>query len=143
MTSDLRRVVAPDGAVIMAGGGASAAAALEWYRSAKARRRKHAEFSEAKDEIAIPGKSGDEAEKLLDRAKAEGVATLHDVTRAALRRIVRENGIDGLRVATNLYNEREMAAVKDALAAVRATSELLGRARVREQVEKHRETETP
>ena len=100
---------------------------------------KHAEpEGQAPEQVAAPGKDGDEAEKLLERCKAEGAAVLADVTQAALKRLLREGGIEAVRAAKSLYNETERQAIANSIAAVNATAQLLGRYQVQKRAEKHR-----
>lgn len=77
----------------------------------------------AGDEVALAGADGRELMRVIRAAKALGVKRVAAVMDQAARRYTGEG---------NLLDDAETGHVADALAAVNATAELLGRARVRE-----------
>ncbi len=85
---------------------------------------------QATDQVALPGRDGDKVEALLAHAKSAGIATLADVTRSALERLVKLKPAK-LAAATELFNEDERQQLADTLAAVNSTANLMGRSRVR------------
>lgn len=91
-------------------------------------------------EVALAGADGKKAAELLRHAKQEGAATLSDITRRALTRLLAE-GPHNVMSAAKLFDDAETSDLADAIAATNATAELLGRARIRlraQQAEKAR-----
>src|SRR5882724_10000434 len=81
----------------------------------------------ATSDVALAGHDGAEAARLLQRAQDEGTAVLGDI----LYDVVRRN-LGGGKLA---FTEAERQDLADALAAVTASGELLGRARIRKRQE--------
>lgn len=91
----------------------------------------------AKDQVALPGKDGVNAQKLLDRAIGKGVEAMAEACRSAAERLVKQ-GAKALRTG-RLFNHAELSRVAEQLAATTATGNLLGRARIRERQRKAEE----
>lgn len=85
----------------------------------------HLCFSE---EIALPGKDGDQAESLLRHGKESGADVLARITRKALRRALGSGQLQGL---TSLFDEDELAELQREFLKTTATADLLGRSRIR------------
>jgi len=79
-------------------------------------------------EVAVPGRDGDRAEQLLERARQEGVDVLSTITRQALERLLQSQEPGK---AQALFDETERRILAHQLAATLAPAELLGRARIR------------
>lgn len=87
----------------------------------------------ATDQVALAGPDGHRAATLLADAKARGATILNHLARRAITRVVRTSDpLATLDSAEFLLSAEERAALADALAAVTATADLLGRSRVRE-----------
>lgn len=81
----------------------------------------------ASKEVALAGPDGHELARLVREAKSQGIDTLADVVRDALK------GYDG---TGPLLDDNHLMQLADAIAGVNATADLLGRSRVRELAEK-------
>lgn len=84
------------------------------------------------DEVALAGKDGAQAAKLLGKAKDAGVKTLYWLTRRAVQRLLEH---PDPQAAKHLFDDSELIALADQLAATNATANLLGRARIREKAD--------
>lgn len=91
------------------------------------------EFADSDNDVALVGEDGQQAEQLLAESLKHGKDVLADVTASALKRFCSGGP---KRKIKSLYNEDELDRLTDALAAVNATGELLGRARVQIRAEK-------
>jgi len=96
-------------------------------------------FAEQKEEpkpakpeaqIAIAGPDGQAAIKLTERAMADGRAILESITRDAVMRKLEAGKAEG-----SLFTPDELALLAETIAASNATAELLGRYRIREQMQ--------
>jgi len=85
-------------------------------------------------DLAVSGEQGDQAHDLLDTATARGQRLLQQITRAALTRALK-SGPKGLRGARSLYSKAEREALSSGLASILAPATLLGRSRIREQMD--------
>jgi hypothetical protein len=85
----------------------------------------------AKQQVALAGPDGEAAATLLREAKRQGSQTLYHLSARALKRWM-ETGQRGM---GRLFDDAEMMELTRAFAATLATSDLLGRARIREQQE--------
>ena len=90
---------------------------------------KHSEQPKAGSEIALAGKDGKAAAGLMQRCIDEGKAALELVTRSVAERSL-NNGV------AQPFTAEERKLIQDTLASTLATSELLGRSRVRERATK-------
>lgn len=87
----------------------------------------------ATDQVALAGPDGQRAATLLADAKARGSSILNHLARRAITRVLRTSDpLATLDSAEFLLSAEERAALADALAAVTATADLLGRSRIRE-----------
>lgn len=85
----------------------------------------------------MTGSDAEQAEKLLAAAQAQGVAVLAEITRKAVKRVLRNSGtIEGI---SELYTEEERQQLADQLRDTVATAELLGRARIKLRAEQAKE----
>lgn len=82
-----------------------------------------------RDEVALAGKDGTQAAKLLGKAKEAGTKSLYYVMLRAVNRLMRS---DDPMAARRLFDADELITLADQLAATNATADLLGRSRVRE-----------
>lgn len=64
-------------------------------------------------------------------AREQGQRVLAEVTRAAVGRLLADGGHEAVLKADSLFTDEEKQRLADQLAATNATSELLGRARIR------------
>jgi hypothetical protein len=87
-------------------------------------------FSEAPDQVALPGHDGDKAESLLQSSKRAGAKVLAELTREALERA----GTDLLHAKT-LFNREELRQLAKQFERTAATADLLGRSRIRIRLE--------
>lgn len=97
----------------------------------------HSEFSDTAptptDQVALAGPDGRRAAELLGDAKRRGGEVLNHLARRAVTRILKsDDPVGAVESVDSLLNDEERAALADALAAVTATADLLGRSRVRE-----------
>ncbi|MDE2097697.1 MAG: DUF935 family protein [Patescibacteria group bacterium] len=83
--------------------------------------------------LALPGDDGAQAARLLRQAQAEGTRELGEIAGAAVRRLLSQ-GPERALSAQALFDGDEKVQLAQALAKVRATADLLGRCRVREQL---------
>ncbi len=81
----------------------------------------------ATDEVALAGQDGAQLARLLGKSKAYGVKVMADIVAGAIGRF---------KGTAQLLNHAEVTKLADALAAVNATADLLGRVRVREQADR-------
>lgn len=92
-------------------------------------------------DVALAGRDGIAAEKLLDNSRRQGAAALADVARRAIKRLL-AGGAKAVLSAKSLFSPDEARDVEDALAATVGTAHLLGRSRIhayRQRVSKHAE----
>ena len=94
-----------------------------------------ADTGPADRQAAVPSKAGHDVEALLASAERQGVEVLSTIVKAAVTRAL-ASGV--LANAETLFTAEERARLADALAAVTATAELMGRARVQMQAAKAR-----
>jgi hypothetical protein len=84
------------------------------------------------DEVALAGPDGVKAAKLLGKAKDAGARTLYWLARRAVQRLLET---PDPQAAKHLFDADEFTRLADQLAAVNATANLLGRARIRERAD--------
>ncbi|MFO0937846.1 MAG: NUDIX domain-containing protein [Gemmataceae bacterium] len=98
------------------------------------------QFAEASDnpevKVAIAGPDGQAAIHLTERAMADGRALLASLARDAVERRLKEGGAG----RGPFFNEDERELLAEAIASTNATAELLGRYRIREQVQSNDST---
>jgi hypothetical protein len=95
-------------------------------------RKRLATRADHRDPHAPAGADGQAVARLMRSSLSRGAEVLREVTGAAIRRHFREaGGPEGLLVSRTLFTEEERERLAGALAAARATAELLGRAHVR------------
>jgi hypothetical protein len=89
---------------------------------------------QAPTQVALPGQDGNRAEELLAEAKRAGAATLADVMRSAVDRLLAQgaNKPQVSRKLARLFSDAEKDKLAHALGATLATANLLGRSRIRE-----------
>lgn len=88
-------------------------------------------------DVASTGNDTVKAEQLLERSRREGIAVLARVAGSAVSRLTEKGkGRGSYQVAARLFDDAERQELADALAAVTATADLLGRARIRERQQK-------
>lgn len=83
-------------------------------------------------DVAPTGNDTERAEQLLERSRREGIAVLARVVGSAVTRFA----ADGSPADETLFDDAERQELADALAAVTATADLLGRSRIRERQQK-------
>lgn len=85
------------------------------------------------DQVALAGPDGRRAAELLADAKSRGGEILNHLARRAVTRVMKsEDPQSEIESLDTLLDDDERAALADALAAVTATADLLGRSRIRE-----------
>lgn len=84
-------------------------------------------------EVALVGKDGAQASKLLRASVNEGTKLLHEIASAAVARLLKDSDPTG---AKSLFNDEELQKLTDSLAATNATGELLGRSRIQLRAQK-------
>lgn len=85
-------------------------------------------------DVALGGADGKKADVLLTRARAAGAARLAELARRAVARLVAKGG--HATRTKRLFDDAELAALADQIAATNAPAELLGRARIRERADR-------
>jgi F like protein len=83
--------------------------------------------------VALAGADGQQAAELLRSSVKQGAAILGALTEAAVKRLLANPAT--ARSAKRLFTDDEREQLADALAAVNATAELLGRTRIRKRLE--------
>ena len=84
------------------------------------------------DQVALAGPDGRRAAELLGDAKRKGMLTLYYLARRATKRLLSKKRPQS---AQSFFDEDELQALADSLAATTATANLLGRSRIRERAE--------
>ena len=98
----------------------------------------HFKFAEPTptDQVALAGPDGRRAAELLGDAKRQGGEILNHLARRAITRVMRaEDPVAEIESLDTLLSDEERAALADALAAVTATANLLGRSRIHERAQ--------
>lgn len=86
-------------------------------------------------DVALGGRIGNEIEDYLHAAMRQGVAVMDEITESAVKRMIRTNNV----LTQTLFNDLERSQLTDAMERVVSTSNLLGRAVVRDRLRIERE----
>lgn len=87
----------------------------------------------ASDDVALAGKDGANASRLLASSIHKGSRTLSEIASEAVARLLKSARPQS---AKNLFNAAERQQLADAIAATNTTADLLGRARIHQRAEK-------